>query len=129
MRRKRAGGDGFQPLNTKEEIDVFDGYDAQRMFWAPKPTPFHLAAKRGYLPVYQQMMENANDKNPKDGIRVTPLHKPAENGHLSICQLIVENVDDKNPKNDFGSTPLHEAAEQGHFLVCQFLESVINKEG
>ena len=24
MRRKRAGGDGFQPLNTKEEIDVFD---------------------------------------------------------------------------------------------------------
>ena len=90
-------------------------------FWEPKPTPFHLAAKRGYLPVYQQMMENANDKNPKDGTGMTPLHHAAQNGHLSLCQLIVENIDDKNPKDYRGRPPLHLAARNGHLSVCELV--------
>ena len=65
-----------------------------------KTTPFHLAAKRGYLPVCQQIMDNSDYKNPKDNYGVTPLHLAAKNGHLSICQFIVEKVDDKHPKND-----------------------------
>ena len=68
--------------------------------------PLYLAAERGYLPVCQQIMENANDKNPKDWFEVTPLHKAAQNGHLSVCQLIVENVGDKNPKDLRGRTPI-----------------------
>ena len=60
-------------------------------------TTFHLAAKRGYLPVCQQIMTNSDDKNPKARDEWTPFHEAAGNGHLPVCQLIVENVDDKNP--------------------------------
>ena len=88
-------------------------------FWRhQRKLPFHLAAERGYLPVCQQIMENADDKNPKDQFGMTPLHKAAWNGHLAVCQLIVENVDDKNPKDDDGWTPLHWAALYGHLSVC-----------
>ena len=94
----------------------------------PRPTPFHLAAERGYLPVCQEIMENSDDKNPENIFGVTPLHKAAENGHLSVCQLIVVNVDDKNPKDNIGFTPLHKAAENGHMSVCQLIiENVDDK--
>ena len=86
-----------------------------------KTVPFHLAAERGYFAGCQQIMENSNDKNPKDRTGYTPLHKAAENGHLSVCQLILENVDDKNPKNWYGETPFHCAALKGHLPVCQLI--------
>ena len=89
-------------------------------------TPFHLAAERGYLPVCRQIMENIDEKNPKDRFGYTPLHKAAGNGHLSVCQLIVENVDDKNPKDDNGETPLHEASKNGHLSVCQQIVEYID---
>ena len=90
--------------------------------------PFHLAANRGYLPVCQEIMENSDDKNPKDRNGWTPLHSAAQFGHFSVCQLIVENVDDKNPKKNDGQTPLHLAVRLGHFSVCQLLlENVDDK--
>ena len=90
-------------------------------------TPFHLAAERGYLPVCQQIIETADEKNPNDMYGNTPLHEAAENGHLSVCQLIVENVDEKNPENYMGSTPLDLAILYGQQEVKTFFESVITK--
>ena len=93
-----------------------------------KPTPFHLAAKRGYLALCQEIMENSDDKNPKDKVGWTPLHMAAATGHLSVCQLIVEAVHDKNPKDNYGWTPLHSAAVNGHMSVCQLIvENVDDK--
>ena len=60
----------------------------------------------------QLIVENVDDKNPKDNIGWTPLHYAARHGYLSVCQLIVENVDNKNPKNDSGCTPFDFASNQ-----------------
>ena len=62
------------------------------------------------MAVCQLIMENIEDKNPKDNNGWTPLHYAASNGHLAICQLIMENIEDKNPKENNGWTPLHSAA-------------------
>ena len=86
-----------------------------------KTEPFHLSAERGYLPVCQQIIDNVDEKNPKDFYEKTPFHFAAENGHLSVCQLILENVDDKNPRDYNGKTPFHFAAENGHFEICQLI--------
>ena len=93
-----------------------------------KHTPFHLAAERGYTPVCQQIMENADDKNPKDISGWTPLHWAASNGHLSVCQLIVENVDDKNPKSNGGMTPLQLAVFSNHLGIKKLIEDAQNKQ-
>ena len=67
------------------------------------------------------LVENVEDKNPKDNFGFTPLHEAAMNGRLSLCQLIVVNVDDKNPIHNYGGTPLHLA-------VCQLLvENITDK--
>jgi len=86
-------------------------------------TPFHLAAKRGYLPVCQFIIANADDKNPKDDRGMTPLHVAAQYGHLQICELIIANTDDKGPKSDVGYTPLHSAAgrSSSSLQLYQFL--------
>ena len=43
MRRKRAGGDGFQPLNTKEEIDVFDvDFNDDELWFLKKNLKFYF---------------------------------------------------------------------------------------
>ena len=112
---------------VQEKINNLTIEDPRNGVWM-KTTAFHLAAKKGYLPVCQQIMENSDDKNPKDRFGWTPLHKAAQKGHLSVCQLIVRNVDDKNPKNYNGCTPLHWAAENGHLSVCQIIvENVDDK--
>ena len=67
----------------KEEILGYSDWRDQ------KTTPLHLAAKRGYLPVCQEIIEDADDKNPEEWLGWTPLHRAAQNGHLSICQLII----------------------------------------
>ena len=74
-------------------------------------TPLHWAAKEGYLKLTKFIIENAEDKNPKNKFGKTPLH-----GDLKICQMIMAKVEDKNPKDYKGFTPLHYAAHKGHIM-------------
>ena len=72
------------------------------------------------MAVYQLIMENVEDKNPKDNNGWKPLHSAAWNGHMPVCQLIMENIEDKNPKDNNGWTPLDYAASNGHLAtICQ----------
>ena len=41
------------------------------------------------------IMENMEEKNPKNNSWVTPLHEAATEGHLEVCKLILENVPEK----------------------------------
>ena len=116
----------LQRINKKgiqDKIQILTK-ECERSRRLPKPTPFHLAAERGYLPVCQEIMENSDDKNPKTFTGSTPLHKAAEKGHLSVCQLIVENVDDKNPKNVIGLTPYDVAKNQP---IKKVIEDALSK--
>ena len=67
------------------------------------------------------MIENTEDKNPKNNLGDTPLHLAAKSGHFEVCKLIIENTEDINSKNDFGRTPIHEAASCGHFEVSKLI--------
>ena len=64
-----------------------------------------MAAKLGHLDLCKLIIENVEDKNPRDKFGWTPLHQAAVLGHLSVCKLILENVKDKNPADDEGQTP------------------------
>ena len=97
-----------------------------------RPYPFHFAAEFGLLEICEMIMENMDEKNPKDDWGVTPLHRAAENGKLEVCKLIVESLlcdkvmckryqCDKNPKNVNYFTPLHMAGMNGHLQVCKLI--------
>ena len=97
-----------------------------------RPDPFYFAARKGFSEICEMIMENMEEKNPKDECGITPLHQAAEYGELEVCKLIIENVQcdkeickryqcDKNPNNDINFTPLHMAAMNGHIQVCKFI--------
>ena len=67
------------------------------------------------------IIQNVNEKNPKNCEGFTPLHLAAKRGKATICELIMKNIADKNPKASDGSTPLHEAAKENHLDVCKVL--------
>ena len=103
----------------QEKIDILTG-ECTRF---SKQTPFHLAAERGYLSICQEIMENTDDRNPKDYFQFTPLHLAARNGHLAVCQLIFDNTKDSG-----GWNLLHWAAENGHLSICELVvENVDDK--
>ena len=51
-------------------------------------TLLHQAAKDGNLKVYQAIIENVADKNPKDYYFWTPFHLAALYGHTNLCSFI-----------------------------------------
>ena len=88
-------------------------------------TPLHFAAECGFLEICEMIMENMEEKNPKNNSWVTPLHEAATKGHLEVCKLILENVPEKNPRNFYHFTPLHMAAMKGHHQVCKLIIETI----
>ena len=74
------------------------------------------------------ILDEIEDKNPKDDLQHTPFHEAAKNGHIEICNIILEKVDDKNPKNCNGDTPLHFFALNGNKeIFSQIFEKVEEK--
>ena len=103
---------------------------AQTIFMKKYPckngsTPYHLAAKGGWLKICELFVENNQDKNPKDNFGMTPLHYAARGGYLEICELILSNIEDKYPQNNIGETPLMLAAKHGHTFECKFQAAIL----
>ena len=75
------------------------------------------------------ILDEVNDKNPKDKDGTTPLHWAANKGHFEIFKLIMESADEKSPVDNHGDTLLHYAADAGHFDVCKhiLIKNVTNK--
>ena len=75
--------------------------------------------------LFQVIMKEVIDRNPRDNHGQTPLHTAAKNGHLKVCKTIIKEADDKNPKDNRGMTPFHIAALMGHEKICKvFMSSV-----
>ena len=47
-----------------------------------KYTPFHFACQEGHLDICKFIIQNLDNKNPKDNGGTTPLYIAAEYGHL-----------------------------------------------
>ena len=55
-------------------------------------TPLHAAAGGGHLETYKIIMDEVDDKNPRDYDGITALNLAVRNGHLGVCRLIVKHV-------------------------------------
>ena len=100
-------------------------------------TPLHLAVKgkeihapgvavNGNLPMYQLIIKNAVEKNPKcEDWGRTPFHLAAFHGNFPICQFYMKNFENKSPKDRFGQTPLHLAAKMGHLELFKFMREEV----
>ena len=92
-----------------------------------------LAAENGRLKEVKRIVQNSEDKNPRDKNGWTPLHFASRYGHLNIVKFLVPFLSDKNPKSGaqfHEITPLHQAATFGklHIIeyLCQQIEGDIN---
>ena len=68
-------------------------------------TPLHWAALNGYRDMCELLIENIENKNPRNNEGWTPLHFAAKEGYFDICQLIASHLEDKNPLTNDGTTP------------------------
>ena len=107
-------------LYLASQLDLSELYLASQLNAAIRRAAFF-----GYLEVYQLIIENVKDENPRSkggiGNGDTPLHLAAGKGHKRICQLILAKIEDKNPKDGNGITPLHKASEEGHLEICELI--------
>ena len=87
-------------------------------------TPFHYAARNGYLDICKVIIKCAQNKNPANLYGWTPLHFAAQDGHLDICKLIIDKVENKNPADNFGKTPKDLAkGRKNGWKIVQLFES------
>lgn len=55
-------------------------------------TPIHVAAGTGYVNLYETLIQNLEEIQPKDEGGQTPLHYAAGNGYLEVSNLIMEKI-------------------------------------
>ena len=70
-------------------------------------SPLSEAAKYGHKNICKLIMNNIEDKNPKDISWTTPLHEAARIGHVQVCKIIIDELSDifsvpSNPKDSKG---------------------------
>ena len=85
-------------------------------------TPLHFAAQVGHTEIVKYIMDNIEDKCPKDHYGQTPLHYAASShGNLDAFIYIIENVPEKSPRDNYGKTPLDLARERNLFGIVKYM--------
>ena len=91
-------------------------------------SPLHVAARFGQLELFNDILQNVENKFPTDGHGRTTLHHAASKDHLQIYESIV-TVNGKisshliNVNIEFcpNPTPLHVAATNNSLEICRFI--------
>ena len=85
--------------------------------------PIFMAAFHGHLEMVIYLVDNLEDKNPKndDQWYCTPLHVAANHGRIDVVRYIMSNVLDINPKDNYKITPLHYATVGGRLDVVKYI--------
>ena len=86
--------------------------------------PLPLLGLNGHNDVCKFIMENIEDKNPKNDVGDTTLHH-AQEGYLEIFKCILELVEDKNPSNDNNETPLDWAVKNDRSNIVAYISNII----
>jgi ankyrin repeat protein len=97
----------IENYHTDKNPKLING-EAKDIGWIP----LHEAAQHGYLLICYMIMNQIEEKNPRDITGYTVLHAAASGGHLETFKLIMNKVTDINPGYIEGWTPLHAAVEQ-----------------
>ena len=100
-------------------------------------TPFHLAARSGYLDICELFIVG----NPTNigtqimdldfldfGYLKHPFYWAAAEGLMDVCKMFIQELEKKNPTDYDGYSLLHWAASNGHLEMCQYIiENVDDK--
>jgi len=81
----------------------------------------HIAAKSGYRPAVQMLLDHGAQVNIADNSGYTPLHYAAEAGDTDIVQLLLSSDADSHQQDLSGNTPLHLAALHGREQTVNLL--------
>ena len=81
-------------------ISTFNIFKVQRKYnqWAP----IHIAVICEKLHLCKYIIQNSDNKNPKQNDGITALHFAAQTGNPEICSLVIENLVEKNPGKHTG---------------------------
>ena len=95
-------------------------------------TPLHWATQKGHLDICDLILNNVNDKNPKDYSGITPLHIAAEHGSLQLVQTNGNEGDLKSfkiiQKPRILSETQEERAEKLNYIeICLLIISKMTK--
>ncbi|KAJ5882525.1 ankyrin [Penicillium soppii] len=93
-------------------------------------TPFHLAAKGGYLQAVEKIFRSRSDLlNSKDDDGQTALIKASEDGHVDVATYLLKEGADITLKSNNGRTALHMACEDGSVEICKLLLGSYSRHG
>jgi ankyrin repeat protein len=91
-------------------------------------SPLHIVAGYGQLTLFNEILQNVENKFPLDGLDRSTLHIAAMNDHLNIYESIVAIHGNISPHSTIdlnrmpiNSTPLDTAANHNSLNVCRFI--------
>ena len=88
-------------------------------------TYMHLAAQCGQTDLFEMILSEEDNKNPKNCIGETPFIVACTKGHMNIAIILLNKSNefaiDLNIKDRFGRTAFHRACENGHSEIVEML--------
>eukprot|EP01100_Stratorugosa_tubuloviscum_P010952 TRINITY_DN479_c1_g1_i3.p1 TRINITY_DN479_c1_g1~~TRINITY_DN479_c1_g1_i3.p1 ORF type:complete len:192 (+),score=53.58 TRINITY_DN479_c1_g1_i3:53-628(+) len=82
-------------------------------------TPISIAAARGYIEIFNFLIEKEASVN--EGDVIIPLCAAASNGHINICKILIEKGADINIKNNSNEIAIKSAVVAGQFEISKIL--------
>ena len=88
-------------------------------------TYMHIAAECGQTDMFEKLLDEEENKNPKTHRGVTPFLVACKKGHLNIALILLKISDefkiDLNSNDKYGQTAFHLACWKGHSEVAEML--------
>ena len=82
----------------------------------------HVAVKTGQVKMFKKLIEDEEDKNPKNAKRKTPFNIAVENGYFEITEFLIQNSKKLNIDIDLLDwDPLEAAYNDGHLEIVELL--------
>ena len=104
-----------------------NGIEEKSLFYRNNITVFHKVAAKGWDKVCKSIMDEIEDKNPKDDLGYTPMDLGLKFGHENVCIAILNEIEEIIPKYHEGDmTVLHEVAKIGWNKACQLIVDKID---
>ena len=106
------------------ELLIAKGADIDIPAGRTERTPLMRAAKKGFKPIVEILLNSGANVNIKSNSGWTALHNAAEEGYLEIVKLLVKRGGKSGIKNNIGDSPQDVAKENGHEEIVNYLESL-----
>ena len=88
-------------------------------------TYMHIAAECGQVDMFEKLLDEEENKNPKTHRGITPFLVACKKGHLNIALILLKKCNefkiDLNSQDKYGQTAFHLACWKGHSEIAEML--------